>query len=346
MKRIGLGVLGFAHAHVNAYCNRWRNEFKAELAVLAGWDHEVARLRTAADTHGCAPCATEAELLDRADIDAVVIGAETSLHADLTEAAAAAGKSIILQKPIALTLADADRILDAVERHGVPFTLAWQMRVDEQNLKMKEIFDSGLLGRIFMIRRRHGLATHTLDWFEDSWHVKPQLNRGMWADDAAHAVDFLLWLAGEPASVTAEIGTLHNPNVPDDNGIAIFRYPDGMFAEVVSSFTCVAAENTTEIIGENGVLIQNFGDAPSANAPRVEGGVALKWFLRETGRWEVSPLKAPELHGARIAGLAGPLLEFLQGRGPPIATAAEGRTALRMILASYESAEAGRRITI
>lgn len=346
LKSIGLGVLGFAHGHVNAYCDRWRSDHSAELKIVAGWDHDRERMQAAAEKHGCVTCPTAIGLLERDDIEAVVIASETSMHAELTEAAATAGKSVILQKPVALTLADADRIIEAVDRHSIPFTLAWQMRTDEQNLKIKEILESGILGRIFMIRRRHGLSTHMWGWFADSWHVKPELNRGMWADDAAHAVDFLLWLAGEPVSVTAEIGTLLNPKVPDDNGIAIFRYDDGMFAEVVSSFTCVAGENTTEIIGEKGVLIQNFGDAPSANVPRPEGGIALKWFLHETGQWEVSPLQAPANHGARIAALAGPLLEYIQGKRAPLATAEEGRTALQMILASYESAESGRRVTL
>ena len=70
------------------------------------------------------------------------------------------------------------------------------------------------------------------------------------------------------ATVTAEIATLLNPDVPDDNGIAIFRYADGLIAEIACSFTAVAAENTVELFAEKGVLVQNLGDLTSAIVPR------------------------------------------------------------------------------
>lgn len=346
-KPIGVGILGFAHGHVNSYLSRWADEPDLGVRATAGWDHDAGRAEKACAQHGLARCASAGELLERADVQAVVIAAETSLHAELVEQAAAAGKAIVLQKPAALTMAEADRIVAAVRESGAAFSLAWQMRVDEQNLEIRRVVREGLLGRIFQVRRRHGLSTHL--WgadFAASWHVRPELNRGMWADDASHAADFLLWLLGEPVSVTAEIDTLLDPRVPDDNGIAVFRYADGMMAEVVCSFTCPAGENTTEIVGERGVLIQNYGDAPSCNVPRPPAAEGLKWCLHEAGQWTVSPLPTPANHGRRIAALAGPLAEFLHGRRGPIATADEGRTALRMILASYRSAELHRRVML
>jgi predicted dehydrogenase len=206
--------------------------------------------------------------------------------------------------------------------------------------------ESGILGRILMVRRRHGLKTHRMKGFDQSWHVRPELNRGMWADDAAHEIDFLYWLFGNPRTVMAEIDTLLNPKVPDDHGIAVFRYDDGLMAEVMSSFTCVAGENTTEVIGEAGIIIQNFGDQPSAGAPKPPGAIALKWFTEAEGKWQVAAFEPPDSQGVRIAGLAGPLAEFAAGRRGPIATAREGRDVLRMTLACYRSAESGRRVSI
>jgi predicted dehydrogenase len=344
MNGIGLGILGFAHGHISMYCAQWKH--MADVHLLAGWDHDEARIKSAAAQFGVAIEPSAQSLLDRPDIQAVVIGAETSRHADLVEQAARAGKKIILQKPIALTMAEADRIVAAVQPMSVPFTMAWQMRVDPQNLKMRQLVRDGTLGRVFMIRRRHGLATHTWPGFEQSWHTKPALNRGMWADDASHAIDFLYWMMGEPHSVTAEIATLHNPMVPDDNGIAIFRYADGMLAEVMSSFVCVAGENTTEIVGEKGVVIQNFGDLSSCNVPRPPEAAGLKWYLQHEGCWTTSGIESPESHGARIMALAKPLAEFLNDRRGPIATDEEGRAVLKMTLACYESAETGRRVAI
>ena len=338
-----IGILGFAHVHLDAYCRVWREDRAHGIHVACGWDHDAGRASARA-AHGIEPCPSPAALLARDDIAAVVIGAETSMHADLVEAAADAGKAIVLQKPIALTPGEADRIAAAVERSGVPFTVAWQMRVDPQNVEMKALVESGALGRLLMVRRRHGLATHVWENFADSWHVDPALNRDIWCDDAAHAIDFLYWLLGMPASVSAEIDSLLDPRIPSDNGIAIFRYEGGPLAEVVCSFTCVAGENTTEIVGERGVVVQNYGDAPSANAPRPDGAVGLKWFVQGESAWRVSDTPSPPGHGERIAGLAGPLAAFLHGRRPPIATAAEGRDVLRLTLACQEASAAGRRI--
>lgn len=340
-----IGILGFAHGHVGTYCGIWKTQPEA-VRLVAGWDHDAKRAETAAGQYEVELAESAQLLCARTDIDTVVIGAETSLHAELVEHAAAAGKAIILQKPLALTLEQADRIVAAVNRHRVPFTLAWQMRVDPQNLKIKELLASGAFGRLFMIRRRHGLSTHTWPGFENSWHASPVLNRGMWADDASHPIDFFLWLLGKPATVMAEIATLHNAKVPDDNGLAIFRYPDGALAELACSFTCLAGENTTEIVSEKGVIIQNFGDAPSANVARPPGGIGLKWRMQGDQQWTISDIPSPNSQSERIAALAPELLNFLQGRRPPICTAEEGRTSLAMTLACYRSAETGQRITI
>jgi predicted dehydrogenase len=146
--------------------------------------------------------------------------------------------------------------------------------------------------------------------------------------------------------VSAEIATLRSPKVPDDHGVAVFRYADGMMGEVSSSFVQMAGENTVEIVGERGVIVQNFGDLVSCSSPRDAAAPGVKWILAGEKQWQVSQIASPATHGERIGGLAGPLLEFLQGKREPIATAAEGRDALKLVLASYRAAELGRRIAI
>lgn len=343
---IGVGILGFAHAHVGMYCTQWREHPELGVAVSTGWDHDAPRLAKAAGTHSIHSHGSVDALLADTAVEAVVIGAETSLHADLVERAAAAGKAIIVQKPIALTMAEADRIVAAVTRYNVPCTLAWQMRVDPQNVELKKIMQSGSIGQVFMVRRRHGLGVHTWADWANLWHLKPELNRDIWADDAAHAIDFVHWLLGVPETVTAEIASLYDPRMPMDNGIAVFRYSGGPVAEVCCSFTCVAAENTVEVIGEKGSIIQNYGDVPSCNVPRPATAPGLKWYTTQSKEWTAGAIASPAGHAARIAGLAAPLAEFLHGRRPPIATAEEGRTSLRMTLACYVSTREGRRVRL
>ncbi len=342
---INVGVMGFAHGHVSSYCRQWSQDSNFGIKLVAGWDHDQARLSKSAEAFGVQPYAAIDEFLAHPALQAVVIGAETSFHADMVEQAAAAGKAIALQKPLALTMPEADRIVAAVERYQVPFTLAWQMRIDPQNVQMKELLENGTIGDLFMVRRRHGLPSQRWD-VATMWHFDAALNRDIWADDTAHPVDFILWLLGEPESVTAEITSLSNPLVPNDNGVILFRYASGLLAEISCSFACLAAENTTEIIGRSGSIIQNYGDVPSCNVPRPADAPGLKWYTEARQDWTVSEFASPANHGERIASLSQPLADFFHGRRGPIATAEEGRTALRMVLATYVSNREGRRVAL
>jgi len=217
--------------------------------------------------------------------------------------------------------------------------------VDPHNLQIKSLLASGEFGRVFMIRRRHGLPTQTWKDFEKTWHVQPALNRDIFADDAAHPLDFLYWLRGMPVSVSAELSTLLNPAIVNDTGIVVLRYADGSLGEVSCSFVALAGENVTEVICEHGVIIENYGDVPSCNVPRPPGaGPQLKWF--RAGKWIASELPEITSHGERLTGLAVPLVEFLEGKRPAIATAEEGRDVLRIVLACYESAKKGRRVKL
>lgn len=342
---VNIGILGLAHGHVNSYLTRWREDAGYDIAAVAAWDHDAGRLAKGAETFGFEPCATAAELLARPDIRGVFVAAETSLHADLVVQAAAAGKMIALQKPMALTLPEADRMVAAVEQAGVPFTLAWQMRVDPQNIAMKEMVRNETLGKVYMVRRRHGLPSQLWD-IASMWHFDPKLNRDIWADDSAHPIDFIQWMLGVPESVTAEVMSLRDPRAPMDNGVALFRYPGGPLAEVTCSFTCIAAENTTEIVCERGSIVQSFGDVPGSVAPRPADNLGLKWYSQDDKSWHYSDIPSPASHGARIAGLSGPLAEFFHGQRPPLATAEEGRTSLRMVLATYVSTREGCRVTL
>jgi len=343
---LGIGIVSAAHGHVHAYAAEIRAMADAE--VVACWDDDADRGRTAAEKAGAEFVEDLGGLLARPDVQAVIVGSETARHAEHVEAAAAAGKGILLQKPMALTRADCDRILAAVADAGVPFSMAWQMRCDPQNQWMRDFVRAGKLGRVVLVRRRHCLSTHLWEGFERSWHVQPALNRGMFMDDAAHPADWLLWMFGRPESVTAEIGTLLSPGVPDDNGVAVFRWADGMLAVLECSFTCVAADDTTNIYGEKGTILQRWGDAPSCT-PHLAAGPeerALRYKLVGEETWTAVDIPTPPAHGHRIRGVARPAVEFLLGRRPPIATAAEGRANVEMLLAYYESSETGRRVTL
>ena len=203
----------------------------------------------------------------------------------------------------------------AVQRYNVPFTMAWQMRVDPQNVRDQGVAAERQLGKMFMVRRRHALGTHL--WANFRRDVARQagaeprhLGRRCGARHRLYPL-----AAGRAGDGDRRDGhACYDPRVPMDNGIAIFRYPGGPLAEVICSFICPAAENTVEVVAEKGAIIQNYGDVPSCNVPRPAGACGQKWYTVDKADWTCSEIASPANHGVRIAGLAAPLAEFVQGK--------------------------------
>jgi len=344
--RLGIGILSFAHGHISTYAREILTYDDAEL--VACWDDDPERGQERADGFGI-PYERDLEtILSRQDVDCFVVGSETNKHADLSIAAMEAGKAVLLQKPMAITLADCDRIIEAADRTGVWFSLAFQMRCDPQNIRMKEMVDSGAIGRVGFVRRRHCIPVLFNKGFVEGktrWHITAEANKGMFFDDATHALDWMYWAFGRPASVVAEIDNVLTSIAPDDTGSAIFRYPDGKFVTITNTSVCWAGENTTEIYGDKGVIIQNHGDAPSA-AVKPEHPVALKLYQADEADkgWQDLGMAAPAGQGVRIAGVTRPFIDALKAN-VPMCTAREGRESIEYVLACYESARSGNRIT-
>ena len=344
--KIRIGVLSFAHGHIHAYCNKIKDFEDAEL--VAAWDDNATRGREAAERYGIEFVESYEALVSRADIDAVIITSETNKHAELTVAAASAGKHILCQKPMATTLADCDRMIEAVEKNGVHFQMAFQMRYDPLNQQIKRWIDEGAVGRVGALRRRHCinfLFNPTITTGLSAWHIDPLANVGMFFDDAVHAADFLYWILGKPVSVMAEIDNVLTNVAPDDTGIALYRWESKAMGVLFNSSVTLAGENTCEIYGDEGVIIQNYDDGVSVgHAP--PGTVALKLFRKSTGKWEHFDYSLPANHGERLGAIPRPFLDNLQAGNPPSITVREGKISVEMCLAAYESAREGKRVSL
>lgn len=342
--RVRIGYLGVAHGHGDAYAGRFRTFADAELGRV--YDRQPERAQAFADRFGAEVASSPEQVL--ADCDAVVVAAETAFHAELCLQAVAAGRAVLCQKPLALTLAECDAVVEAVERAGTFFETAFQMRYDPANIRLRELVRGGAIGRVGWARRRHCIGVLFSESFRTGpqrWHADPALNRGLFFDDAVHATDFLRWVFGEPESVVAEIGGLLIG--PEDTGLAIYRFQSGVLAELANSATTLVGENTCEVYGDQGVIVQNHDDLVSTGPVRPAEAVLLKLYRRaehERG-WQDQGLPVPASHGERIAAVARGFLDSLRA-GTPGAGARDGRQAVAMVLAAYASAEAGRRVAI
>jgi predicted dehydrogenase len=348
MSKLGIGILGWAHGHVGSYAGLIKDFDDAE--IVMAWDHDEARGQRCAESFGGGYSPDPADVLDNPDVKLVIVGAETNRHPEVCVAAANAGKDIILQKPMALSVAGCDAIIDAVERNGVFFSLAFQMRYDPCNIRMKQMCEAGELGKVGIIRRRHCLNLLFNESFftgGTAWHVDPEQNMGMFMDDASHATDWLYWMLGEPVSVMAEIDNILSSVAPDDTGLAIYRFADGEMGYVLNSSVVWASESTTEIYGDRGVLVQNYGDGPSSG-PLPPNPIHLKYYdsqNKEAGWQDMGEPLPPTGHGWRIGNVIRNMLdEYAQGKVQ--VSARDGKISTEMILGAYQSAAEGRRVEL
>ena len=155
MDKVRTGVLSHAHGHANMYCSVMQSFEDVEL--VACWDDDAERGGQAAQQFDMEFRTDAGDLIDDPAIDAVIVTMETNRHVDFVERAAAAGKHILCQKPMATSLEDCDRIIAAVRRHGVKFSMAFQMRHDPANQKIKELLADGAVGKVAVVRRRHSI---------------------------------------------------------------------------------------------------------------------------------------------------------------------------------------------
>jgi len=343
--RIGVGVLSFAHGHVGTYVGVMK-DFE-DVRLVSGYDDDETRGQAACSGAGMRYTPHVEDVLNDPDVQAVMVGSETSRHAELCVAAAQAGKHILCQKPMALSLADCDRMIAAANKAGVSLAVAFQMRHDPANIRMKAVLDSGELGPICVIRRRHCIGVLLMPSFVNGpthWHVEAEKNMGMFMDDATHPADWFHWMLGRPVSVMAEIDNVITNVAPDDNGVALYRFARGEMGILFNSSTVMVAENTTEIYGENGCVIQNYGDAPSSG-PKCPEGPALKMFKYGESQWRVfDDIPVLSDHGDRIRAVPRPWIDSLKNGTPPAVDGPTARVAVEMVLGAYQSAREGRRI--
>jgi predicted dehydrogenase len=336
---IRFAILSFAHYHANF----WAQAINASPdATLAGvWDDNAVRGQQAAAQYST-PFYADLEAL-LADCDAVGITSETAKHADLVERAAAAGKHILLEKPMAVNAAAARRIQAAVERSGVTFMQNFPKRYDPINHELIAKVRGGDLGKLSLVRVRHG-NYHLMQLGADvhnHWFGNPALSGGgALIDEGIHAIDFLLWLLGPPQQVYATISSATLGLPLEDTALMILNYANGVIAEVATSNTLVAAEESIEIYGTGGSAILSGVDLASRDFSRSPYLKTYRYGEPRNG-WQGSET-VPYFRQGNFHQ-QGPLhfLRCLKGEAEPVATLRDGLNSLLIVEAAYESARTG-----
>lgn len=274
-------------------------------------------------------------LLERDDIDVVSICVPSGLHVQVGLDAAIAGKNILVEKPIALNLVDADELIDTCNQKGVTLGVVLQNRFNPPIQELRKLVDSDGLGKLL-------LANATIRWYrpqeyyEDGWHGTWEMDGGALMNQCIHHIDALQWFMGDAASVFAYTDTVSHKIEVEDVGVAIVRFKNGGMG-VIEGSTITYPEN---IEGS----LSLFGEKGSIKV----GGTALnrKVFWKVDGYLEhekemlsKEALDPIGVYGHSHKDQIEEMISAVKEKRTPWTSGMEARKSLKLVRAIYESAE-------
>ncbi|MCK9222085.1 MAG: Gfo/Idh/MocA family oxidoreductase [Limnochordia bacterium] len=279
------------------------------------------------------------EMLARDDIDAVEICTPHHLHKDMAIDAANAGKHILTEKPMALSVADADAMIEAAEKNGVTLGVIFQNRYNDASVAVKEAIDSNKLGKIlgaraFITWKRTDEYYKGSDW-KGTWDKE---GGGFLIDQAIHTIDLMQWLVGDVETIRATYAThAHDYIKVDDVAEAYIKFGNGAQGCLYGNcFYAYDAPVYLEIVGENGIA-EVIGS--------YKGKAVIKVDNRETTITQKEGLVLGKSYWgpSHIRQIEEYYTDLLAGRKPVIDGKA-GKVAMAMVLAMYESHRQGKPI--
>ncbi len=323
---VRIGILTAAHLHAGSYIHCAKTNPDSELIGL--WDDDMARGQAYAEKQGIAFWTDLDELLNA--VDAVVVTSENLRHAELVEKAAAKGKHILCEKPLAASESEESRIRKAVEDSGVKLMTAFPCRFSPAFGKLVERVKAGEIGAVKAI-----CATNRGSC-PGGWFIEPEKSGGgAMIDHVVHVADLLRVLLGEePVKVQAQTGSNMYGEDWDDTAMLTIEFPSGVFATLDSSWSRPSGyktwgDVTMNVVGELGVIeLDMFG-------PAVD-------LYSNEGKSHVAAGYASDMDYLMIDGF---LQSILQDQEPPIGMH-DGLQAARVAIKGYESVKLGQPVAL
>jgi predicted dehydrogenase len=283
------------------------------------------------------------DLLARDDIDAVSVLTPSGMHPRHAIAVAKAGKHVIVEKPMALRLEDADAMIRACDQAGVKLFVVKQNRFNVPVVKAREALEAGRFGRLV-------LGTVRVRWCRDQSYYDQDEWRGTWAYDggvlsnqASHHVDMLEWFFGDVVSVHARAVTALVNIEAEDTAVATLKFRNGALG-IIEATTAVRPkdlEGSLSILGEKGTVeIAGFA------VNQIRHWQFAKELPSDKDVMEKFSVNPPNVYGFGHQAYYEHVVKCLSDQSPALVDGLQGRKSLELISALYESIETGREVLL
>lgn len=339
---VGCGVISRTHARAIAAL--------PDAHLVTAVDVEPERAAALTAQFGGEPETDLGRALSRPDVDVVSVCVPSGLHAEVGCQAAGAGKHVLVEKPIDITLGAADRLIAAAEGAGVKLAVISQHRFDAGVRQMKDIIASGRLGRLLV-------GDAYIKWYRTQDYYDSGDWRGTWALDGGgclmnqgvHYVDLLRWMMGPVRSIVARCRTAAHQIEVEDIATALLEFENGAVGVLEASTSIYPGMGERlEISGTGGTLVVESGVMRISELKDYRGETSF--YGRKVDAHEpvaaegaADPASISDnSHQAQIQDL----LEAIDGDRDPFVTGREGRHALEVVLGVYDSAQRGAEVQL
>ena len=342
MSKVKIGIVGSRfQADCIAHSVKMMPE---EMEVVAVASPSPGNAERFARQHGIARAYTDyREMLRDPNVEMISITAPNRLHAQITIEAAAAGKHVVCEKPLCVTLEEADAMIDACNAAGVLLLYAEELFFAPKYVKAKQMADEGAFGRVHLVKQGEKHSGPHSDWF---WDVD-QSGGGALMDLGCHGIAFCWWFLGKPAvqSVYAQLSTqVHGDRTRgDDEAITIIEFEGGATGVVENSWNRPGGmDDSIEVFGDKG---QTYADMLMGNALPTYSEVGFGYAVEKAASTKGWTYPVFEEHWNY--GFPQEMRHFarcVRGKETPISDGETGRVVQQVLYAAYASAGLGQKI--
>ena len=342
---IRVGIIGCGKIAQTRHIPEYHENENVEIAGF--YDFNMERAKELADTYGGKAFDSVEELLQDSTIDAVSVCVANNAHAEISIKALQAKKHVLCEKPMAITLEDCIKMVDAAKENHKYLMIGQNQRLAKAHVKAKELIAQDLIGKVITFKTTFGHGgpeTWSIDPGKASWFFdKSKAAMGAMADLGVHKTDLIQYLLGQHVvETTATITTLDKSDAEgnligvDDNAICIYKMENGVIGTMTASWTYYGAEdNSTVLYGTKGIMRIYDDPKHSITVTTKEG---------ETILFDIDQIQTND--NQTKSGIIDAFVESIVEDKTPVISGESVLAAMKAVFASIESSEQGKTIKI